>query len=116
MFCYSKELPTHNFAEGVVLKILGHAENMNVLHWDMEDGSVVAWHSHPEEQFGYCIAGGFSMRVGDETAELRAGDCYFIPPNVPHEFTAVGKTEAIDVFSPMKPSLPGLDLISPAAE
>lgn len=111
MLSYHKNLPTHDFAEGVVLKVLGHGEKMNVLHWDMEDGSVVAWHTHPEEQFGYVIAGGFSIKIGDETSEIRKGDCYFIPANIPHEFTAIGKTEAIDVFSPIKPKLPGIDLV-----
>jgi len=47
------------------------------------------------------------MTVGDETVELKAGDAYFIPPNVPHTFTAVGETEAIDVFNPIRLDIPG---------
>jgi len=54
----------------------------------------VVLHHHPQEQFGYVIKGGFEMTVGDETAVLRAGDAYFIPPNVPHKFMAIGETEA----------------------
>jgi len=72
----------------------------------MEDKSIVKFHQHPQEQFGYVIKGGFEMTVGDKTAVLKAGDAYFIPPNVSHEFIAVGETEAIDVFSPIKTDIP----------
>ena len=40
--------------------------------------------------------------IGEERATLRAGDCYFIPSDLPHGFTALGETEAIDVFSPVR--------------
>jgi quercetin dioxygenase-like cupin family protein len=79
---------------------------MSVLHWDMSDGSVVPTHSHPHEQFGYVIRGGFDMLIGDERATLEAGDCYFIAGDVPHSFTAIGDTEAIDIFSPPRDGLP----------
>jgi quercetin dioxygenase-like cupin family protein len=72
----------------------------------MADKSVVAWHKHKQEQFGYVIKGGFRMRIGDKTAVLKAGDAYFIPANVPHEFIAVGQTEAIDLFTPVKKDFP----------
>ena len=46
------------------------------------------------------------MKVGYETTTLKAGDAYVIPPNVLHEFIAIGETEAIDVFSPVKKDFP----------
>jgi quercetin dioxygenase-like cupin family protein len=107
MFCYHEKLEKKDLGGGVVLQILGSGECMNTLHWNMGDQSVVALHQHPQEQFGYVIKGGFRMTVGDETVELKAGDAYFIPPNVPHTFTAVGETEAIDVFSPIRHDIPG---------
>ena len=75
---------------------------MNVFHWNMADGSIVPLHNHPEEQFGYIIKGGFEMLVGDEKVTLKEGDAYFIPPNVLHKFIAIGETEAIDIFAPIK--------------
>jgi quercetin dioxygenase-like cupin family protein len=107
MFCFHEKLETKDLGNGVVLKSLGAGKNMNVLHWDMEDGSEVPPHSHPHEQFGYVIKGGFDMVIGTERATLRAGDCYFIPSDLPRGFTAIGETEAIDVFSPVREGLPG---------
>ncbi len=107
MFIFHKHLPSNDMGNGVLLKILGSGKNMNILHWDMTDGSVVPVHEHPEEQFGYVITGGFEMSIGTETATLAAGDCYFIPGGVSHSFKALGQTEAIDVFSPVRQGLPG---------
>ncbi|OGR06534.1 MAG: hypothetical protein A2511_04195 [Deltaproteobacteria bacterium RIFOXYD12_FULL_50_9] len=107
MFCFQDKLLVQDRGNGVLMKNLGAGSKMSVLHWNMEDGSVVPLHKHPHEQFGYVIQGGFDMLIGDERAVLKTGDCYFIPGDVPHEFTAIGATEAIDVFSPPREKIPG---------
>ncbi|MBD3176184.1 MAG: cupin domain-containing protein [Armatimonadia bacterium] len=107
VYVYLSAIEGQTIAPGVLLKNLGQSENMNVLHWDIDDGAAVPLHHHPEEQFGYVIKGGFRMFIGDDEAELHAGDGYFIPSNVPHRFVALGQTEAIDVFSPVRQGLPG---------
>jgi quercetin dioxygenase-like cupin family protein len=100
------EIPRLKTAEGIIMQVLGAGENINVLHWDMADGSIVELHQHPEEQFGYVIKGGFEMIIGDETFTIGAGDAYFIPPDTPHKFVAIGETEAIDVFNPIRTGYP----------
>ena len=106
------EIRKQKTAEGVLMQNLGAGKLMNALHWNMDDGSIVEWHQHPAEQFGYCIKGGFRIfyKTGDadviEEYEIHGGDCYFIPPNVPHRFIALGETEAIDIFNPIKVDIP----------
>ncbi len=106
MFSFRDGLQEEDLGKGIILVDLGRGEQLNVLHWDMADKSIVPMHQHPEEQFGYVIKGGFEMIIGEETATLKAGDSYFIPSNVPHQFIATGKTEAIDVFSPARVDFP----------
>ena len=106
MYFYHKNIEKIDMGEGIVRQDFAKGENLNVLHWNMEDGSVVKMHTHEQEQFGFVIKGGFKMIVGGETAILGAGDAYIIPANVPHEFVAIGETEAIDVFSPVKKDFP----------
>lgn len=106
MFIFRGKLEKIDMGKGVLRQYLGAGQHMNAQHWDMADKSMVELHTHPQEQFGYVIKGGFKMLIGDETAELKAGDAYFIPPDVPHEFTAIGQTEAIDIFSPVKTDFP----------
>ena len=106
MFCFHEKVAKQDLGGGIILQELGHGQNMNVLHWNMQDGSVVKLHNHPQEQFGYVIKGGFKMIVGGEETILKAGDAYFISPNIKHSFTATGETEAIDVFNPIKKDFP----------
>ena len=102
MFCRHKQIKKKKVLPGVIGQYLGSGKNMNVMHWNFTDNCVLPAHKHPSEQFGYIIKGGFKMAVGKKKTILMAGDAYFIPPNVIHSFTSVGKTEAIDVFSPTK--------------
>ncbi|MGM9687477.1 MAG: cupin domain-containing protein [Alloprevotella sp.] len=101
-----KEVEKVDMGKGVVRQDFAEGKNMNVLHWNMADQSEVGTHTHPQEQFGYVIKGGFHLTIGDETFELSEGDAYLVPANVPHSFIAVGETEAIDVFAPVKTEFP----------
>ena len=103
---FHKEIEKIDMGKGVIRQDFAWGKNMNVLHWNMADGSVVGLHTHPQEQFGYVIKGGFHLTIGDKTYELREGDAYLVPADVPHEFVAVGETEAIDVFAPVKTEFP----------
>lgn len=102
MINYADKIEKSQLNNGTLLQWLGHSENLSVVHWNIPDGNEVALHHHPQEQFGYVISGGFTVDIGDETYTLKAGDSYFIPSNVPHRFVAIGDTEAIDVFSPIR--------------
>jgi len=109
MYCFHERLEKIDMGGGVIRQYLGEATLMNAQHWNMADKSIVKMHKHSQEQFGYVIKGGFTMFIGGEVADLKAGDAYFIPPDVLHEFTAVGETEAIDVFSPVKTDFPWME-------
>lgn len=97
-----EEVEKVDMGAGVIRQDFAMGKNLNVLHWNMSDGSVVAMHTHPQEQFGYVIKGGFHLTIEDKVYELKEGDAYLVPANLPHGFVAVGETEAIDVFAPVK--------------
>ncbi|MDD3415560.1 MAG: cupin domain-containing protein [Lachnospiraceae bacterium] len=100
------EIKRKKTATGIMLQELGRGQLMNALHWDIESGSVVDWHSHPAEQFGYVIKGRFIIFFENEEFEIHEGDCYYVPSNVSHKFIALGDTEAIDIFNPIKEDIP----------
>ncbi len=95
-----------DMGKGVIRQDFAMGQNMNVLHWNMADGSEVSTHTHPQEQFGFVIKGGFKLKIGDETFILKKGDAYLVPADIPHSFIAIGDTEAIDVFAPIKTEFP----------
>lgn len=107
---YRDKIKKQKTSKGILMQNIGSGKLMNVLHWDMEDESIVDWHCHHSEQFGYVMKGGFKIFFDDgkikEEYEIHAGDCYFVPPNVLHKFIAQGETEAIDVFNPIKVDIP----------
>jgi quercetin dioxygenase-like cupin family protein len=70
---------------------------------ELDPGSVVAEHSHANEQLGLVLSGSVSFRVGDETRELGPGSTWRIPPDVPHEVhTGAEGAVVIDVFAPAR--------------
>jgi quercetin dioxygenase-like cupin family protein len=113
MICYHKKIQKHDLGQGVVMQVLGVGQNMNVLHWNMADRSEVKHHRHDEEQFGFVIRGELQLTIEGEVFSVKAGDGYFVPGGAWHSFIAIGDTEAIDVFSPIKRSYdnPRIDTI-----
>jgi quercetin dioxygenase-like cupin family protein len=85
---------------GVVRRTLNEGARTMLIEVTLEQGAVVPPHTHPHEQIGYLASGRLLFEVGDERRELSAGDSWLVPPNVPHQVTALEPSVAIDVFSP----------------
>jgi quercetin dioxygenase-like cupin family protein len=85
---------------GVTRRTLNSSERMMLIEVVLDKGAVVPTHSHPHEQIGYLASGRLLFELGDQRRELAAGDSWLVPPNVPHQVTALEPSVAIDVFSP----------------
>ena len=58
-------------------------------------------HSHPQEQWGFCVRGSGTRIQGGEEIEVSAGDFWRTPGNVEHGFSAGADGAVIfDVFAP----------------
>ena len=88
--------------DGVHARVI-HGDRISLGVVELDANSVVPEHSHDHEQLGICVSGSLTFRVGDESRELRPGDTWTIPGNVPHE-VHVGPNGAVvvDVFSPTR--------------
>ncbi|MCS7167960.1 MAG: cupin domain-containing protein [Gemmatales bacterium] len=99
-FLTTEDCPRHEIFPGVWISTWWSERVMCSLV-EMRPGAVVARHQHPHEQIGLVLAGRALFRVGDMEKELRAGDRYIIPSNVPHEVIASAEgLRALDVFHP----------------
>jgi quercetin dioxygenase-like cupin family protein len=85
---------------GVTRRTLNSSERMMLIEVALAKGAVVPSHSHPHEQIGYLASGRLLFELGDQRRELTASDSWLVPPNVPHQVTALEPSVAIDVFSP----------------
>lgn len=101
-FVFHDKLKKSDMGGGIMRQYLGACDKMNAQHVDLADGSTVKIHTHPQVQLGYVISGGLKVTIGNDTQILKAGDAYFVPAGLPHEPTAIGQTEVVDVFSPIR--------------
>ena len=70
---------------------------------ELDPGSLVPEHTHPNEQLGLVIRGSLEFRVGDETRKLGPGSTWCIPGDTPHEVRAGAEgAVVIDVFAPSR--------------
>jgi mannose-6-phosphate isomerase-like protein (cupin superfamily) len=67
------------------------ARNQSLAEATVEPGGETAEHYHPRaEEIYYFVAGEGTMRLGDEQAPVRAGDCVVIAPTTKHKLFNTG--------------------------
>lgn len=87
-------------------QLVGHGDNMTVLHWFFPDGGQVPHHQHVQEQVTYVLRGALEMTIDGQTVVLNADDSVIIPSNVPHSVKTLSEAETLDVFSPVRLQMP----------
>jgi len=62
------------------------ARNQSLAEARVPPGGETAEHIHPQtEELYYFVGGAGRMRLGDDEADVRAGDCVVIEPGTPHK-------------------------------
>ena len=91
---------------GFTRRIIRTGELMTVV-LDIQGGpwnEADPFHSHPHEQTCYIAAGGvLFLAEGSAPQRLSAGDCFAVPPNVPHSIQLLSETaRLVDSFHPVR--------------
>ncbi len=81
---------------------MAYDESLMLVKADFKTGGVGAIHHHYHSQITHIESGVFKVTIGDQTKVLKAGDSYYITPNLPHGATCLEEGLLIDVFSPMR--------------
>jgi quercetin dioxygenase-like cupin family protein len=66
----------------------------------LKKGAHVPLHQHHNEQISNILEGALQFIVDGQNIVVNAGEVLCIPPNVPHEATALEDTVALDIFNP----------------
>jgi quercetin dioxygenase-like cupin family protein len=66
----------------------------------LKKGALVPEHHHVHEQINQVLEGALLFRAEGRETVFRAGEVMFLPPNVPHEVTALEDSVALEVFNP----------------
>jgi quercetin dioxygenase-like cupin family protein len=87
---------------GVKRKIMAYDDKLMVVKVQFEKGGIGSLHQHHHSQITHIESGTFEVEIGEEKKVLKAGDAFYIPPNVMHGAVCLEAGVLIDVFSPMR--------------
>ena len=103
MVVHNQDRAYQDLSGGVRRKVLAYSENLMNVELLFEKGAKGAMHKHPHEQIGYVIEG--SLLYHEEEKEdvlLKAGDSYYVAPDVMHGITCLSDVKLLDIFTPMR--------------
>lgn len=89
-------------APGMKRKIMSYDDALMVVKVAFEKGAIGAVHAHFHTQITHIESGVFEVEIGAEKKVLKAGDAFYIPPNVMHGAVCIEPGVLIDTFSPMR--------------
>jgi quercetin dioxygenase-like cupin family protein len=103
------ENPWIELAPGIRRRTISHGATMYQMLAELEAGSVMPEHKHPQEQIMHIIAGRMKVNVGGVSHQLRTGESFYLASNVPHGVETLEKTTVLDTFSPPRDEYLALD-------
>ena len=93
----------HHVIFGNVALTTYAGDHLQVSVVDLPADGLVEWHQHTNEQMGVLVEGRALFHIGEEVKELKPGDMYLMPGNVPHKVVPIGgPVKAFDVFFPIR--------------
>lgn len=97
-----RECAWETVGAGVRRKILGHDDMLMMVRVQFDRDAIGYVHTHPHRQVTYVEYGSFEVLIGEEKRVLKTGDCFFIPPGIPHGVVALEQGALVDVFTPAR--------------
>jgi quercetin dioxygenase-like cupin family protein len=97
-----EKAPSCEPVPGVTISIIGNGIHASLCYIVINPGSIVDWHSHPNEQMGTLISGKGELSTPDRTVKATIGAAWKLAPNEEHKFVTTGDEPAIiiEAFSP----------------
>lgn len=99
-YVYNSDIPWDNVADGIRRKIMGYNKDLMLVLVEFTKGAIGYVHKHYHSQVSYLVQGSFEVTIGEEKKIQKAGDVYFLEPNIEHGVVALEDSVLIDVFSP----------------
>ena len=81
---------------------MGYDEHLMMVKVKFNQGAIGTLHQHPHTQSTYVASGSFEVTIGEEKKILKAGDGYYVAPNLLHGCVCLEAGVLIDTFTPMR--------------
>ena len=88
--------------QGVERQIMGYDGQLMMVKVKFETGAIGTAHAHYHSQSTYVASGIFEVTIGDQKRTIKAGDGYYVEPDVIHGCVCIQEGVLIDTFSPMR--------------
>lgn len=102
IFIFDDEIEFEPVSPGIKRKILGYNQEIMIVKAWFEADAEGYQHEHFHSQSTYIVSGVFDVTIDGVTKRQKAGDGYYIPPNVRHGAICVEPGILIDTFSPVR--------------
>jgi len=101
-FLFGAEMPVEDADRGIRRQILGHNDDLMLVKNTFESGAEGYEHKHYHSQVAYVESGVFDVTIDGVTKRQKAGDSFFVPPNVMHGAICIEAGVLLDMFSPVR--------------
>jgi quercetin dioxygenase-like cupin family protein len=103
------ENPWIEICPGIKRRTVANGKTMYQMVAQLDAGSQMPAHSHPQEQIVHILAGRMKLVVDGTPHELSAGDSFYLTSNVPHGVETLEPTRVLDTFSPPRDEYLAID-------
>jgi quercetin dioxygenase-like cupin family protein len=103
------ENPWIEICPGIKRQTIASGKTMYQMIANLDAGSRMPEHRHPQEQLVYILSGKMRLIVDGTPHELAMGDSFYLASNVPHGVETIENTRVLDTFSPPRDEYLALD-------
>jgi len=101
-FIHAGDIEWETVDNGVERKILGHDDQVMMVHIRFEKGAIGSLHHHFHRQISFVESGSFEVTIDGVKTVLKQGDCFFVAPDLVHGVEALERGTLVDVFTPAR--------------
>lgn len=101
-FLFGDIVEVETVETGIKRQILGHNDDLMLVKVIFDDGAIGYEHKHVHSQVAYVESGVFDVTINGVTKRQKAGDSYFVEPNVLHGAVCIEAGVLLDMFSPIR--------------
>jgi quercetin dioxygenase-like cupin family protein len=101
--------PWIEIVPGIRRRTVTHGASMYQMIAQLDAGSRMPEHKHPQEQVVHILEGKMRLIVSGEPHELSGGESFYLASNIPHGVETIEDTMVLDTFSPPRDDYLALD-------
>lgn len=98
----NESIVSENVGAGVSRKIIASGGSLMTVEVFFEKGSIGTLHKHTHEQASYIIKGSFEFELEGKKQIIKAGDSYYVAPDLMHGVVALEDSIILDIFTPQR--------------